>query len=73
MNQLSHSLGIYQTIRERIIALEADIDEAHDLALKAAETDATKRAMVTFGKAFGLALYSFDRRQAATRGNTHGN
>jgi hypothetical protein len=27
MNQLSHSLGIYQTIRERIVALEADIDE----------------------------------------------
>ena len=32
--------------------------EAHDVALKAAETDATKRALVTFGKAFGLALYS---------------
>ena len=28
MNQLTHSLGVYQTIRERIIALEADIDEA---------------------------------------------
>jgi hypothetical protein len=32
--------------------------EAHDLALKAAETDATKRALATFGKAFGLALYA---------------
>ena len=31
--------------------------EAHDRALKAAETDATKRALATFGKAFGLALY----------------
>jgi len=28
MNQLTHSLGVYQTIRERIIALEGDIDEA---------------------------------------------
>ena len=28
MDQLTHSLGVYQTIRERIIALEADIDEA---------------------------------------------
>ena len=28
MDHLSHSLGVYQTIRERIIALEADIDEA---------------------------------------------
>lgn len=27
MTQLTHSLTIYQTIRERIIALEADIDE----------------------------------------------
>ena len=32
--------------------------EAHDVALKAAETDATKRALVTFGRAFGLALYA---------------
>src|SRR6478672_692940 len=30
---------------------------AHDTALKAAETDATKRALATFGKPFGLALY----------------
>ena len=28
MNQLMHSLAVYQTIRDRIIALEADIDEA---------------------------------------------
>jgi hypothetical protein len=31
--------------------------EVHDRALKAAETDATKRALITFGKPFGLALY----------------
>jgi hypothetical protein len=31
--------------------------EAHDLALKISETDATKRALATFGKPFGLALY----------------
>ena len=31
--------------------------EVHDFALKAAETDATKRALATFGKPFGLALY----------------
>jgi Rad52/22 family double-strand break repair protein len=31
--------------------------EVHDIALKAAETDATKRAFATFGKAFGLELY----------------
>ena len=28
MNQLSHCLRVYQAIRDRIIALEADIDEA---------------------------------------------
>ena len=28
MSQLTHALGIYQTIRQRIIALETDIDEA---------------------------------------------
>jgi Rad52/22 family double-strand break repair protein len=31
--------------------------EVHDIALKAAETDATKRALATFGKPFGLELY----------------
>jgi hypothetical protein len=31
--------------------------EVHDIALKAAETDATKRALATFGRPFGLALY----------------
>ena len=36
--------------------------QAHDLALKSAETDATKRALATFGNPFGLALY--DREQA---------
>ena len=31
---------------------------AHEVALKGAETDATKRALVTFGRCFGLRLYS---------------
>ena len=31
--------------------------EAHDLAFKASETDATKRALATFGRPFGLGLY----------------
>ena len=37
--------------------------EVHDIALKAAETDATKRALATFGKPFGLALYRDYRPQ----------
>jgi DNA recombination protein Rad52 len=35
--------------------------EVHDTALKAAETDATKRALATFGKPFGLALYGIGK------------
>lgn len=31
--------------------------QAHEIALKSAETDATKRALATFGNPFGLALY----------------
>ena len=36
--------------------------EVHDIALKAAETDATKRALATFGKPFGLELYRKDKK-----------
>ena len=39
--------------------------EAHELAMKAAETDATKRALATFGNPFGLALS--DRELAGVR------
>jgi hypothetical protein len=39
--------------------------EVHDIALKAAETDATKRALATFGKPFGLELYRPDRAPTA--------
>ncbi len=38
--------------------------EVHDIALKAAETDATKRALATFGKPFGLELYRHSRAAA---------
>ena len=39
--------------------------QAHELAIKGAETDATKRALATFGNPFGLALY--DREQVGVR------
>lgn len=35
--------------------------DAHDIAIKAAETDATKRALATFGNPFGLALYDKEK------------
>jgi len=43
----------------------ATAGEAHEAALKEAETDATKRALTTFGNLFGLALY--DKRQKGVR------
>ena len=36
---------------------ETSPGEVHDIVLKAAETDATKRALATFGKPSGLELY----------------
>lgn len=35
----------------------ADVHSAYELAIKEAETDAMKRALMTFGNPFGLALY----------------
>ena len=35
--------------------------QAHEIALKTAETDATKRALTTFGNPFGLALYDSEK------------
>jgi hypothetical protein len=40
--------------------------EVHDIALKVAETDATKRALTTFGKPFGLELYRGGTTAAAS-------
>ena len=37
--------------------IDVDIGLAHESALKEAETDAMKRALMTFGNPFGLALY----------------
>lgn len=54
------------TIREGIgtgLGRSAQADVAHEMAVKAAETDATKRALATFGNPFGLALYDRDLTQ----------
>ena len=42
-------------------------ETAHEIALKAAETDATKRALATFGNPFGLALYDKDQKGVTKR------
>ena len=42
--------------------IDCDLGTAHESAVKEAETDAMKRALMTFGNPFGLALY--DKEQA---------
>lgn len=42
--------------------IDVDLGQAHESAVKEAETDAMKRALMTFGNPFGLALY--DKQQA---------
>ena len=46
--------------------IDADLGLAHESALKEAETDATKRALMTFGNPFGLALYDKQQRQVSS-------
>jgi len=52
--------------------IDRDLGQAHESALKEAETDAMKRALMTFGNQFGLALYDKEQseverpRQTAT-------
>ena len=41
--------------------IDRDLGQAHESALKEAETDAMKRAMMTLGNPFGLALYDKSR------------
>jgi len=48
-----------------------DRGRAHEPAIKEAETDAMKRALMTFGNPFGLALYDKQQRQVSTAGG-HG-
>lgn len=42
--------------------IDKDLGQAYESAIKEAETDAMKRALMTFGNPFGLALY--DKEQA---------
>jgi hypothetical protein len=46
------------------------LGQAHESALKEAETDAMKRALMTFGNPFGLALY--DKKQREVTGEPPG-
>lgn len=45
--------------------IDKDIGQAHESALKEAESDAEKRALKTFGNPFGQALYDKEQREVA--------
>jgi DNA recombination protein Rad52 len=45
--------------------IDVDLGQAHESALKEAETDAMKRALMTFGNPFGLALYDKQQREVS--------
>jgi hypothetical protein len=45
--------------------IDTDLGLAHESAIKEAETDAMKRALMTFGNPFGLALYDKCQRQVS--------
>jgi DNA recombination protein Rad52 len=58
--------GLPSLIREGTGAghgIDTDLGQAHESAIKEAETDAMKRALMTFGNPFGLALYDKQQRE----------
>ncbi len=67
--------GVVPLIREGTGAghgIDADLGQAHESAIKEAETDAMKRALMTFGNPFGLALYDKSQRQVTPFGSPAG-
>ena len=65
----SQASGVPSLIREGSGAghgIDMDLGLAHESALKEAETDAMKRALMTFGNPFGLALYDKQQRQVTS-------
>ena len=60
--------GDRAVIREGVGAghgIDTDLGQAHESAVKEAETDAEKRALKTFGNPFGQALYDKEQRDVA--------
>lgn len=63
--RLSVNVGEGSIFRDGLGAghgIDTDLGQAHESAIKEAETDARKRALMTYGNPFGLALY--DKEQA---------
>lgn len=75
--------GVSYTAKVRVIAqgvaregvgaghgIDVDAGQAHESAIKEAETDAMKRALMTFGNTFGLALYDKEQTNVADEADT---
>jgi len=71
--------GVTYTARVRVVVvgivregsgaghgIDVDLGQAHESTLKEAETDAMKRALMTFGNPFGLALYDKQQREVTS-------
>ena len=61
--------GLSPLVREGTGAghgIDVDLGQAHESAIKEAETDAMKRALMTFGNPFGLALYDKQQREVTS-------
>lgn len=52
--------------------IDVDLGQAHESAIKEAETDAMKRALMTFGNPFGLALYDKEQSNVVDEPDTDG-
>jgi DNA recombination protein Rad52 len=66
--------GLTPLIREGTGAghgIDVDLGQAHESAIKEAETDAMKRALMTFGNPFGLALYDKQQREVTSSASPH--
>lgn len=53
--------------------IDVDVGQAHESAVKEAESDAMKRALMQFGNPFGLALYDKTRASVAVPRETKAN
>lgn len=53
--------------------IDRDLGQAHESAIKEAETDAMKRALMTFGNPFGLALYDKEQAHVSDEQPAHAN
>ena len=65
-----HALGVYRDGTGAATSYSPNLSEAIEQAAKSAETDATKRALSTFGPQFGLHLYKGEEETAAASSTT---